>query len=122
MLTTIFLVLLPKCPFCLMAFSSTVILCGKAGGVSELTHTSVTTIFVTSFFCFLVLISILLNYRDVRTKYAFLLVATGCLLIMYSACIGGGLPFYYFGVILLFTGVWLNAGLLNIIEKLPGRW
>ena len=121
LLTTIFLVLLPKCPFCLMAFSSTVILCGKAGGVSDLTHTSATTIFVTSFFCFLVLLSIVFNYRDARTKYALLLVASGCLLVMYSVCTGGGLPLYYSGVILLFFGVWLNASLLYIIRKLSGR-
>ena len=121
LLPAIFLVLLPKCPFCLMAFSSTVILCGKAGGVSDLTHTSATTIFVTSFFCFLVLISILLNYRDARTKYALLLVATGCLLVMYSVCISGGLPLYYSGVILLFFGAWLNASLLYVIRKITGR-
>ena len=121
LLTTIFLVLLPKCPFCLMAFSSTVILCGKAGGVSELTHTSATTTLVTSFFCFLVLISILFNYRDARSKYALLLVATGCLLVMYSVCIGGGLPLYYSGVFLLFIGVWLNASLLYIARKITGR-
>src|SRR5688572_15943979 len=120
-LTTILLVLLPKCPFCLMAFSSTVILCGKAGGVSELTLTSATTIFVTSFFCFLVLISILFNYRDARTKYALLLVATGCALVMCSVCIGGGLLLYYSGVILLFFGVWLNASLLYIIRKITSK-
>ncbi len=121
LLTTIFLVLLPKCPFCLMAFSSTVILCGKAGGISESTHSSATTILVTSFFCFLVLISILLNYRDARTKYALLFAATGCLLVMYSVCMGGGLPLYYSGVVLLFTGVWLNASLLYVIRKITGR-
>ena len=104
-----------------MAFSSTVILCGKAGGISELTHTSPTTIFVTSFFCFLVLMSILFNYRDARTKYALLLVVTGCLLVMSSVCIGGGLPLYYSGVILLFAGVWLNASLLYVIGRIRGR-
>jgi len=121
LLTTIFLVLLPKCPFCLMAFSSTAILCGKAGGVSDLTHTSATTIFVTSFFCLLVLLSILLNYRDARTKYALLLVTTGCTLVMYSVCIGGGLLLYYSGVTMLFIGVWLNASLLYVIRKITGR-
>ena len=121
LLTTLLLVLLPKCPFCLMAFSSTVILCGKAGAMSELTHTSPATIFITSFFCFLVLISILFNYRDARTKYALLLVATGCLFVICSVCIGGGLPLYYSGVILLFVGVWLNASLLFVISKITGR-
>ena len=121
LLTTLLLVLLPKCPFCLMAFSSTVILCGKAGGISDRTHTSSTTIFITSFFCFLVLISVLFNYRDTRTKYALMLVATGCMAVMCSVCFGGGLPLYYSGVILIFIGVWLNASLLYVISRITGR-
>ncbi len=121
LLTTILLILLPKCPFCLMAFSSTLILCGKAGAVSEMAHSSSTTIFITSFFCLSVLLSIILNYRDVRTRYAWLLAAAGCLLIMYSVCVGGGTPLYYSGVMIVFIGVWLNASLLYIIGKITGR-
>ena len=123
LLITIFLILLPKCPFCLMAFSSTVILCGKAGGISEMTNSSssATSIFITSFFCVSVLLSILLNYRDIRTKYALLLASTGCLLIMCSVSVGGGLPLYYAGVVFVFIGVWLNASLLYIIRKVMGR-
>src|SRR6185436_10512697 len=102
LLTTLLLVLLPKCPFCLLAFSSTMMLCGKAGGAYELTHSSSITILVTAFFCFLVLISIVFNYRDARTKNALLLVGIGCLLIMCSVTFGGGLALYYSGVALLF--------------------
>jgi hypothetical protein len=122
LLTTILLVLLPKCPFCFMAFSSTIILCGKAGGATELNHSSSpATIFITSFFCFTILLSILINYRDARTKYALLLSATGCLLVVYSVCTGGGIPIYYSGVILVFIGVWFNASLLFIIGKITGK-
>ena len=123
LLTTILLVLLPKCPFCLMAFSSTVILCGEAGTLSELSHSSssAATIFITSFFCVSVLLSIFFNYRDIRTRYALLLAAAGCILIMYSICVGGGLPLYYAGVVLVFIGVWLNASLLYIIRKIMDR-
>jgi len=123
LLTTFLLILVPKCPFCLMAFSSTVILCGEAGGLSEMTNSSssAATIFITSFFCMSVLLSILLNYRDARTRYALLLAVAGCLLIMNSVCVGGGLPLYYSGIVLVFIGVWLNASLLYIIGKITGR-
>jgi CDP-diglyceride synthetase len=67
------------------------------------------------------LLSITLNYRDARSRYALLLAAVGCLLIMCSVCAGGGLPLYYAGVVLVFTGVWLNASLLYIIGKITGR-
>jgi len=121
LLTTLLLVLLPKCPFCLLAFSSTVMLCGKAGGVYELTHSSSITILATAFFCLLILISILFNYRDARTKYALLLVSTGCLLVMCSVGIGGGLALYYAGIALLFIGVWLNASLLYVINTVRNK-
>ena len=122
LLATILLVLVPKCPFCLMAYSSTLILCGKAGGVSaDMLHASSNTIFITSFFCFVVLLSIILNYRDARTGYALLLAAAGCFFIIYSVCAGGGLPLYYSGVFLVFVGVWLNASLLYVINKIAGK-
>lgn len=121
LLTTILLIVLPKCPFCLMAFSSTIILCGKAGGASELTHSSSTTISITAFFCFTVLLNILLNYRDKRTIYSLVLAAAGCFLIMYSVCAAGGLSLYYSGVVLVFIGVWLNASLLYIVKRITGK-
>ena len=50
-LSTFLLIVLPKCPFCVMAYSGTLILCGKTGIVSaEVTPSSSTTIFVTLFF------------------------------------------------------------------------
>lgn len=120
-LTTILLVILPKCPFCVMAFSGTLILCGKAGGVSESASSSSTSIFITSFFCLLVLLSIFFNYRDARTKYALLLAAAGSAMIMYSVSIGGGHPLYYTGVVFVFIGVWMNASLLFIISRITGK-
>lgn len=121
LLTTVLLILLPKCPFCVMAYSGTIILCGKAGAVSELTSYSTSSIFITLFFCLFVLLSIFFNYRDVRTKYAFLLAVAGSSMIMYSVSAGGGLPLYYTGVVIVFIGVWLNASLLYIIGRLTGR-
>ena len=122
-LTTALLVLLPKCPFCVMAFSSTIILCGTAGGVTEQTHSYLSTaiIVISSFLCLSVLLSIAFNYRDARTKYALILAVVGCFLVIYSVCIGGGKSVYFSGLFLIFIGVWLNASLLYIIGKITGR-
>jgi hypothetical protein len=120
-LSTFLLIVLPKCPFCVMAYSGTLILCGKTGIVPEVTPSSSTTIFVTLFFCLLVLLSIFFNYRDARTRWALLLAAAGSAMIMYSVAAGGGLPLYYSGVTLVFIGVWLNASLLYVISKITGR-
>jgi hypothetical protein len=117
--TSILIVLLPKCPFCLMAYSSTMMLCG-ANGVSSSTHhtASVTSIFVTSLFCLVAVACIIFNYRGTRTKYAIALALAGSTLIIYSVAKAGGLPVYYAGNLLLFTGVWLNASLLGFVKKI----
>ena len=121
LLSGILLALLPKCPFCFMAFSSTIMLCGEAGNVTaQHTFTSSTTITVTIFFCLLTLISVIFNYRDNRTKYAIGLVLLGSAFIALSVLAKGGLPLYYSGVGLIFTGVWLNASLLYFVKKIRG--
>lgn len=123
LLSTILLIVLPKCPFCVMAFSSTFILCGKGGDVSEQTHSfiSTSTIFITSILCLIVLLSIAFNYRDSRTKYAFILALAGSLFVLYSVCADGGKSVYYSGAFLIFIGVWLNASLLYVLHKLRSR-
>jgi hypothetical protein len=115
----ILLALIPKCPFCFMAYSSTMFLCGEDGThLSQRTFGSPATLNLTLFFCVLTILCILLNYRDSRTKYAIALATAGAVLIILSVTTAGGLPLYYFGVFLIFSGVWLNASLLYFIRKI----
>ncbi len=117
--TGILLALLPKCPFCFVAYSSTMMLCGKGGSfISERSFTSFPAIFFSALLCLVALLCIILNYRDNRTKYAIVLAASGTVLIILSATVTGGLPVYYCGVLLVFTGVWLNASLLYFVKKI----
>ena len=117
-LTGIFLALLPKCPFCVMAYSSTVMLCTEGAGMHQGVFSSTTTLIITSLFCVIALISIFLNYRDKTTVYAFLLAAFGSALIILSITIVPSLPLYYSGIAFLFSGVWLNASLLSFVQKI----
>ncbi len=118
LLTGILLALLPKCPFCFVAFSSTLILCGNAGGMATRTFSSPATLGFSIGFCLLTLISIILNYRDARTKYAIFLVVSGSCMVILSVTTGGGYAMYYGGILVIFTGVWLNASLLFFIQKI----
>jgi hypothetical protein len=52
-----------------------------------------------------------------RTKFAILLAILGSIVILYSVTVSGGLLLYYLGVIIVFSGVWLNASLLFFINK-----
>lgn len=113
------LALLPKCPLCFMAFSSTFVLCDEAGTFTEThTHSSPTVLILSALFCGITLVSMFFNYRDTRTKYALLLVLAGSAFILYSVVAGGGLSLYYSGVVCIFFGVWLNGSLLFFVGKL----
>jgi len=114
----IFLALLPKCPFCYMAFSGTLMLCGNGNGMFTRTFSSLPTQIFSITFCLLILLFIILNYRDKRTLYAIVLATVGFAMIIYSTTIAGGLMLYYFGVIIIFFAVWLNASLLYFIERI----
>ncbi len=115
----ILLALIPKCPFCFMAYSSTAMLCGKSGAmISKQSFTSSASILITALFCLIALACIIFNYRDTRTKYAIALAASGSVLVIISVTVTGGLPLYYGGVFLVFIGVWLNASLLYFVKKI----
>lgn len=121
--TGILLALLPKCPFCFVAFSSTMMLCGEGGTLaSQRTFTSSATILFTVLFCLVALICIILNYRDARTKYAVALAVLGTTFIVLSVTVIGGLPLYYSGVAFVFIAVWLNASLLYLLHKVKNSF
>src|SRR6478736_4765466 len=86
----ILLALLPKCPFCYMAFSGTLMLCGNGGGMFTRTFSSLPTQIFSVTFCLLILLFIVLNFRDRRTLYAIALAVVGSAMIIYSTTISGG--------------------------------
>src|SRR5262245_50237107 len=108
----IFLALLPKCPYCFVAFSGSIMLCGNGGGLYSRTFSSPAMLIITALTCLITLFSVILNFRDRRTKYAIVLVALGSALTIFSVTMGGGLTLYYLGVVMIFAGAWLNASLL----------
>ncbi len=106
------LALLPKCPFCIMAFTSTAMLCGE--GVittASRTHNSPLTIFITAILGLATLLAILFNRKGARIWYAMGLSVPGLAMILYSVIQNGGQQLYYAGIGLLFLGVWMNGSL-----------
>ncbi len=114
------LVLLPKCPFCFLAYSSTAMLCGRSS-ILTVSYTRIfsssSTVYFTAFCCGLILLSIFLKYRDARTKYALGLAGLGSALLLLSVTAGGGLLLYYSGLLMVFAGIWLNGSLLFVIGR-----
>lgn len=118
-LSWILLAILPKCPFCILAYTSTAVLCGK-NTLMETQHTnnSIPTVLITSFFCSLILISLLLNFRGKRTKYALALAGLGVLMILISVILRGGEELYFIGVLIVSVAIWLNGSLISIVRKI----
>lgn len=108
-LAPIILALLPKCPFCVLAYSSTIVLCSRT---TTETNTSPQTILITACFSLIVVLSIFFNKRDGRTYYALAMALSGISLIMYSVILNGGQALYYSGLLIMFCGIWYNGSFL----------
>lgn len=113
------LLLVPKCPFCFMAFSSVMVLCGENGGVhSSRTFYSATTLLLTAIFCLTALLSILIYYRQGTGKYALLMAIPGMIMLFCSVTLGGGTIVYYTGAFMVLAGLLRNSGFWSYWERM----
>lgn len=113
------LLLVPKCPFCFMAFSSVLVFCGeKDATLHTRSFYSSTTLILTAVFCITALVSIILYYRPGQGKYALAMVIPGITAIIFSVTIAGGIALYYSGALLVLSGLLRNSGLWSFWEKM----
>ena len=120
-LSGILIALIPKCPFCILAYSSAITVCSSK---SLAAYTPDWTSSVSIAFSFLTLIITLYNYKGYRTQLACLLILIGSSLIVYSEIFTGVLTTYYWGCAILILGVWTNGSLPFFISsvKLNAFW
>jgi MFS family permease len=110
LISNLLLILMPKCSFCLLAYTSSVMLCTRNETlVATSTHSSPLTIALTTSFCLFILVGILLNRRGRRTWYALALALSGIACMLISVVLGGGEWLYYTGSVLVFLGIWVNG-------------
>lgn len=111
------LLLIPKCPFCFMAFSSVMVFCGgKDVMYGSRTIFSATTIMLTAIFCLTALLSIIKYYRCGQGKYVLMLAIPGIIELILSVTLFGGLTLYYSGALMLMAGLLRNSGLWPFIQ------
>jgi len=106
LLTSIIVVLLPKCPYCILAYSSAITMCS---GTKLYTHSPSWASYLLVGLAILTLLFILLNYRGKRTIIAAALVGTGSLFMLACQFYTFNINHYYIGTFLLLFGVWVNA-------------
>lgn len=110
----ILIAILPKCPFCIAAYSSAIVLCS---GTKLYNQSPDWTNYISIILAFVTLLMIVLNYRGKRTWYAAALVLFGSALIIRTELFTGDLKEYYYGAFALLLGVWLNASFLFFYRK-----
>lgn len=109
-----FIALLPKCPFCIMAYSSAITLCsGKKLYDQDPTWASYISIGLAIF----TLIIVLYNFKGIKTIIAAILIVIGSCFIFSSEFYTGEMTHYNIGAVLLLIGVWLNANMMYFIRK-----
>ena len=105
--------LLPKCPFCVFAYSSAIVMCSSSQSEALSARP------LPFVMALLVMIFILLNFRGNRTWIASGMAGLGSIAILLATF--STIPItavFYLGAFLLFVGIWINGSLSYFIRKL----
>lgn len=104
--TGVLIALIPKCPYCILAYSSAITMCS---GTKMYMHTPSWTSYLLLALAALTVLFILMNYKGKRTLIAAGLATLGSLLMLASQFYTFEINHYYLGTFLLLFGVWINA-------------
>ena len=113
--TGIIIALIPKCPFCILAYSSAISVCGS---VQLSQHSPLWTSWISVILALLTLLFIIFNYKGKKTLLAAAIILAGSGLIFWSELQSGALIQYQWGASLLILGVWLNGSFFFFARKL----
>lgn len=112
--SSVLIALIPKCPYCILAYSSTITMC--SGARMDNSPELGWPFYLTIGLALLTLLFLFINYRGKRTVIAAFLVGMGSLLVLNGAFYGGSDTGYVLGTILLLVGVWVNASFMFIYQ------
>ncbi|MEZ4954140.1 MAG: hypothetical protein R2825_11240 [Saprospiraceae bacterium] len=117
-LTGVVIALLPKCPFCIMAYSSAITLCS---GAKIYDHNPTWVSYISIVLAALTFFLILWNYKGRRTIASAAMILTGSYFILDSELRTGDFENYYWGVGSLLFGVWVNGSFGYFYRKYFGK-
>tara|TARA_B110001452_G_scaffold88169_1_gene72130 strand:+ start:7303 stop:7740 length:438 start_codon:yes stop_codon:yes gene_type:complete len=117
-LSTFLLIILPKCPFCIMAYSSAITICG---GPDMYLMSNNWVSFVPLALALFINVMLLLNWRGRRTFNALLVSLVGFSLILMTHQLILSSGFYNLGAMLLFMSIWLNGSFIYLLNKIRSK-
>ena len=108
------LVVLPKCPFCIIAYSGALGVCG-----SSAIGTSVPTwgLLLVGAFLLMVFVSFQLNFKGWKTFIASILLAIGGATMLSFLLFQLPVLTYYISTVVILFAVWLNGSFLHFFHK-----
>ena len=113
-LSTFLLIILPKCPFCIMAYSSAITICG---GTDMYFRSNNWVSYVPLVLALFINLMFLFNWRGQRTLYALMIAMVGFTLISLTHQLVLSPVFYDLGAVLLLMSIWLNSSLISLLNK-----
>ena len=114
LLTGIIIALIPKCPYCILAYSSAITMCS---GTTLYPQSPGWTSYLLLGLALMTLLLILLNYKGKRTIIAAALVGIGSLFMLACQFYTFNINHYYIGTFLLLFGVFVNASFRFFYRK-----
>ena len=117
-LPAILVAVLPKCPFCIMAYSGAMSLCS---GKMLYPNAHASSAYLLLGIALIVVLGIRLNFRGTRTWIATAIASLGVLLLLISQLFYPSEELYYAAVAILFFGIWINGSFLYFYRRLTKR-
>ena len=113
-LPALLVAILPKCPFCIMAYSGAITLCS---GTTMYPNSAGSSAYLAIGLALAVLFSILANFKGKKTYVALGISSFAVLLIVSSQFYYISSTQYYIGTGLLLFGIWYNGSFFHFYNK-----
>jgi len=112
-LSSLLVIIIPKCPFCIMAFSSAMTVCG--GQSYYMSHNNWVS-FVPLLLAGVVVVMIARNFRDSRTYLALAIAIFSTIMLILSHQLIISDIYFSIGSFMLVFSVWLNGSFLSLVN------
>ncbi len=121
-LSSLLIILIPKCPLCIMAYSSAITMCGgQSIYMAENNWVSYIPLALSA----VIILLLVKNYRDRRTILSIGLSLVGAAMLAFVHQLMLPPIYYNFGSVLLFFAIWLNGSFYAFVSTLQAqinRW